>query len=109
MSDLTTLMEVGGSLAAVGGGAAYLRAEQPAAYWSMVGLPLSTARLLGSYTSVMDACGLTVPPSRLRALAVRATTRREVRPVRPGGASSARPRRACASGCGSPRARNPPT
>ncbi|SFS80068.1 DNA segregation ATPase FtsK/SpoIIIE, S-DNA-T family [Streptomyces harbinensis] len=31
----------------------------------------------------MDACGLTVPPSRLRTLAVRATTRREVRPVPP--------------------------
>jgi S-DNA-T family DNA segregation ATPase FtsK/SpoIIIE len=83
MSDVTTLLEVGGSLAAVGGGAAYLRAERPAAYWSMVGLPLTTARLLGSYASVMDACGLTVPPSRLRALAVRATTRREVRPVPP--------------------------
>jgi S-DNA-T family DNA segregation ATPase FtsK/SpoIIIE len=83
MSDLTTMLEVGGSLAAVGGGAAYLRAEQPAVYWSMVGLPLSTARLMGSYASVMDACGLTVAPSRLRALAVRATTRREVRPVPP--------------------------
>lgn len=83
MPDLTTLMEVGGPVAAVGVGAAYLRAEQPAAYWSMVGLPLSTARLLGSYGSVMDACGLTVAPSRFRALAVRATTRREVRPVPP--------------------------
>ncbi len=78
-----TLVEVGGSVAAIGGGAAYLRAEQPAAYWSLIGLPLSTARLLGSYSSVMDACGLTVAPSRLRALAVRATTRREVRPVPP--------------------------
>ncbi|SEO22151.1 FtsK/SpoIIIE domain-containing protein [Actinacidiphila rubida] len=83
MSDLTTMLEVGGSLAAVGGGAAYLRAEQPAAYWSMVGLPLSAARLVSSYGSVMDACGLTVAPSRLRTLAVRATTRREVRPVPP--------------------------
>ena len=44
---------------------------------------VSTLRLLGSYGSVMDACGLTVAPSRLRALAVRATTRREVRPVPP--------------------------
>jgi S-DNA-T family DNA segregation ATPase FtsK/SpoIIIE len=83
MSDLLTLMEVGGPVAVLGGGAAYLRSQHPAAYWCTVGLPLSTARLLGSYGSVMDACGLTVAPSRLRALAVRATTRREVRPVPP--------------------------
>ncbi|WP_034088217.1 FtsK/SpoIIIE domain-containing protein [Streptacidiphilus albus] len=83
MSDLLTLMEVGGPAAALGGGAAYLRARRPAAYWCTVGLPISTARLLGSYMSVMEACGLTVAPSRLRALAVRATTRREVRPVPP--------------------------
>ncbi|MDQ0934412.1 FtsK/SpoIIIE domain-containing protein [Streptomyces turgidiscabies] len=83
MSDLTTLLEVGGSLAALGGGAAYTRAKHPAAYWSTVGLPISTVRLLGSYTSVMEACGLTVAPSRLRVLAVKATTRREVRPVPP--------------------------
>jgi S-DNA-T family DNA segregation ATPase FtsK/SpoIIIE len=31
----------------------------------------------------MEACGLTVQPSRLRVLAVRATSRREVRPVPP--------------------------
>ncbi|KIE23713.1 conjugal transfer protein TraS [Streptomyces sp. MUSC 125] len=83
MSDWTTLLEVGGPLAALGGGAAYTRARHPGVYWSTVGLPLSTARLLGSYGSVMEACGLTVQPSRLRALAVRATTRREVRPVAP--------------------------
>ncbi|MFF7158638.1 FtsK/SpoIIIE domain-containing protein [Streptomyces sp. NPDC008139] len=83
MSDLMTLVEVGGAVTAVGGCTAYLRAEQPAAYRSLVGLPVSTARLLGSYGSVMDACGLTVAPSRLRALAVRTTTRREVRPVPP--------------------------
>ncbi|MFR9794618.1 FtsK/SpoIIIE domain-containing protein [Streptomyces sp. MS06] len=83
MTDLTTLLEVGGPLAALGGGAAYARANHPSVYWSAVGLPLSTARLLGSYGSVMEACGLTVAPSRLRALAVKATTRREVRPVPP--------------------------
>ena len=81
--DLGTVLEVGGTAAAFGGGAAYLRAQQPAVYWSLIGLPVSTARLLGSYTSVMDACGLTVAPSRLRALAIRAMTRREVRPVPP--------------------------
>ncbi|MFV2118233.1 tyrosine-type recombinase/integrase [Streptomyces sp. Act-28] len=83
MTDLTTLLEVGGPLAALGGGAAYARAKHPAVYWSAVGLPVSTVRLLGSYGSVMEACGLTVAPSRLRVLAVKATTRREVRPVPP--------------------------
>ncbi|MFD7506040.1 FtsK/SpoIIIE domain-containing protein [Streptomyces sp. NPDC059850] len=83
MSDVMTLMEVGGPVAGMVGGAAYLRARHPAAYWSTVGLPISTARLLGSYGSVMDACGLTVPPSRLRAWATQALTHREVRPVPP--------------------------
>ncbi|MFF7965759.1 FtsK/SpoIIIE domain-containing protein [Streptomyces sp. NPDC007903] len=83
MTDLATLLEVGGPVAALGGGAAYTRARHPGVYWSAVGLPLSTARLLGSYGSVMEACGLTVAPSRLRVLAVKATSRREVRPVPP--------------------------
>ncbi|MFJ9563618.1 FtsK/SpoIIIE domain-containing protein [Streptomyces fuscichromogenes] len=83
MSDLTTLLEVGGPLAALGGGAAYTRAKHPAVYWSAVGGPISTVRLLSSYGSVMEACGLTVAPSRLRVLAVKATTRREIRPVPP--------------------------
>ncbi|MFE9399792.1 FtsK/SpoIIIE domain-containing protein [Streptomyces flavidovirens] len=73
---------LGGLLAAIGG-AVYVRNTYPAAYWALVGLPLSVARLLASYSSTMDACGLTVGPSQLRALAVRATTRREVRPVPP--------------------------
>ncbi|QTI89021.1 FtsK/SpoIIIE domain-containing protein [Streptomyces sp. AgN23] len=83
MADVMTLMEVGGPVAATVGGAAYLWARHPAAYWSTIGMPISTARLLGSYGSVMDACGLTVPPSRLRAWAVQALTHREVRPVPP--------------------------
>ncbi|MCQ4083158.1 FtsK/SpoIIIE domain-containing protein [Streptomyces sp. RB6PN25] len=83
MSELLNLMEVGGPVAVAGGGAAYLRAKHPAAFWCSVGLPVSTAKLLVSYGSVMDSCGLTVQPSRLRAFAVRATTRREVRPVPP--------------------------
>ncbi|QIP84657.1 conjugal transfer protein TraS [Streptomyces sp. Tu 2975] len=82
MTDLVTLAELGGPLAAIGG-AAYARHAHPAAYWSTVGLPLSVARLVASYFSTMDACGLTVEPSRWRALAVRATTRREIRPVPP--------------------------
>ncbi|MFE2064231.1 FtsK/SpoIIIE domain-containing protein [Streptomyces sp. NPDC059467] len=83
MTDLTTLLEVGGPLAALGGGAAYTLANHPALYWSAVGGPVSALRLLSSYGSVMEACGLTVAPSRLRILAVKATTRREVRPVPP--------------------------
>ncbi|WRZ21000.1 FtsK/SpoIIIE domain-containing protein [Streptomyces sp. NBC_00243] len=82
MSELMTLVELGGPLAAIGG-AVYARKAHPAVYWAMVGLPSSVARLMASYGSTMDACGLTVAPSRLRALAVRATTRREVRPVPP--------------------------
>ncbi|MFE9418354.1 FtsK/SpoIIIE domain-containing protein [Streptomyces griseofuscus] len=83
MSDLTTLLEVGGPVAALGGGAAYARAKHPAVYWSTVGLPVSTVRLLSSYGSVMEACGLTVAPSRLRVLAMKTMTQREVRPVPP--------------------------
>ncbi|MCU7823197.1 FtsK/SpoIIIE domain-containing protein [Kitasatospora sp. DSM 101779] len=83
MSDLLTLLELGGPALAVGGGAVYLKARHPSAYWCTFGLAGTTARLLGSYGAVMDSCGLTVAPSRLRVLAVRATTRREVRPVPP--------------------------
>ncbi|MFD3732952.1 FtsK/SpoIIIE domain-containing protein [Streptomyces sp. NPDC058632] len=82
MTDWTTVAEVGGSLAAIGG-AAYARHAHPAAYWSAVGLPTSVVRLLASYSSTMDACGLTVEPPRWRALAVKATTRREICPVPP--------------------------
>ncbi|MFD3928615.1 FtsK/SpoIIIE domain-containing protein [Streptomyces sp. NPDC058614] len=82
MSELMTVVELGGPLAAIGG-AIYARKAHPAVYWAVIGLPSSVARLMASYGSTMDACGLTVAPSRLRALAVRATTRREVRPVPP--------------------------
>ncbi|KEF21156.1 conjugal transfer protein TraS [Streptomyces rimosus] len=83
MSDLSTLLELGGPLVALGGGAAWARSQRPDIYWSTVGLPMSAGRLLTWYGSAMEACGLTVAPSRLRALAVRVTTRREVRPVPP--------------------------
>jgi hypothetical protein len=82
VTDLVTWAELGGSLAAIGG-AAYARHAYPAAHWSTVGLPLSVARLLASNSSTMDACSLTVESSRWRALADRATTHREVRPVPP--------------------------
>ncbi len=54
MMDLITLAELGAPLAAIGG-AAYVRHANPAAYWSTVGLPVSVARLLASYSSTMDA------------------------------------------------------
>ncbi|MFJ8603333.1 FtsK/SpoIIIE domain-containing protein [Streptomyces shenzhenensis] len=82
MTDLTTVVELGGVLAAISG-AAYARHAHPAAYWSTIGLPASVVRLLASYSSTMDACGLTVEPSRWRALALKATIRREIRPVPP--------------------------
>ncbi|MFI9767374.1 FtsK/SpoIIIE domain-containing protein [Streptomyces sp. NPDC052415] len=82
MTDLVTVAELGGALAALGG-AAYARRSHPSAYWSAVGLPVSVVRLMASYSSTMDACGLTVAPPRWRALAVKAATRRDVRPVPP--------------------------
>ncbi|GAB3107443.1 FtsK/SpoIIIE domain-containing protein [Streptomyces calidiresistens] len=60
-----------------------VRRRHPSVFWALVGLPFSTFRLLASYGSVMEACGLTVPPSRWRAGLILATTRREVRPVPP--------------------------
>lgn len=83
MSELLTLAGVGVPVAAVAGGAAYARVKAPTVYWSAVGLPIATVRFAASYTSTMDACGLTVNPSRLRVLLLRATTRREIRPVAP--------------------------
>lgn len=83
MSDALTLLELGGPLVALGGGATWARSKQPGIYWSTVGLPLAAGRVLGSYSSVMESCGLSVAPTRLRAMAVRATSRREVRPVPP--------------------------
>ncbi|MEO3972881.1 FtsK/SpoIIIE domain-containing protein [Streptomyces sp. CAU 1734] len=83
MTDPTTLLMVGGPLAVLAGGAAYTRARHPAVHWAVFGLLISVVRLIGSYASVMEACGLTVPPSRLRILITRATSRREIRPVPP--------------------------
>ncbi|MFG2821816.1 FtsK/SpoIIIE domain-containing protein [Kitasatospora sp. NPDC048365] len=83
MSGELLLAEVGGSLAALVGTAAYTRVKAPAVYWSTVGLPAAAVRFAATYGSTMDACGLTVAPSRLRVLVTRATTRREIRPVPP--------------------------
>ncbi|MCW2902284.1 MAG: cell division FtsK/SpoIIIE, partial [Streptosporangiaceae bacterium] len=81
MSDLATLVEVGGPLA--GGGLLYARAKSPAVYWSLVGLPVTWGRFTVTYDSTMDVCGLTVAPSRLRAFLVRSVAHREVQPVPP--------------------------
>lgn len=43
-----------------------LRRLRPAWYWLSVGVTLAMVRVVVRYASVMDACGLTVPPSRLR-------------------------------------------
>jgi S-DNA-T family DNA segregation ATPase FtsK/SpoIIIE len=61
----------------IAGGLALLRWRRPAWFWLCLGLPLAAARVLLRYGSVMEACGLTVPPSRMR-LAVARATRTEV-------------------------------
>ncbi|GHF16911.1 conjugal transfer protein TraS [Streptomyces spiralis] len=55
--------------------AGLLRWRRPAWYWMTFGVTLTTLRVLVRYTSVMEACGLTVPPSRWRLALVRATNR----------------------------------
>ncbi|MEU1504914.1 FtsK/SpoIIIE domain-containing protein [Kitasatospora sp. NPDC005748] len=82
-SGVQVLAEAGVPVAAAAGGAAFARAKAPALYWSAIGLPVTAVRVSATYGSTMDACGLTVPPSRLRVLVTRATSRREIRPVPP--------------------------
>ncbi|QPP08342.1 plasmid transfer protein [Streptomyces bathyalis] len=57
----------------VGGLALLLKWRRPAWYWLTFGAVIAVVRLLLRYSSVMEACGLTVPPSRLRMMAARAT------------------------------------
>ncbi|MEV6423367.1 FtsK/SpoIIIE domain-containing protein [Streptomyces sp. NPDC051662] len=83
MSDLSTLIEVSGAVAAAGG-LGYAKVHAPRVYWSLVGLPVARVRFASSYRSTMDVCGLTVQPSRLRAFMVRTVARRpDVQPVPP--------------------------
>ncbi|NLU74439.1 plasmid transfer protein [Streptomyces sp. HNM0575] len=56
-----------------GGLALLLRWRRPAWYWLAVGVFIAGFRVLLRYGSVMDACGLTVPPSRMRLALARAT------------------------------------
>ncbi|MEV6317198.1 FtsK/SpoIIIE domain-containing protein [Streptomyces sp. NPDC051776] len=55
--------------------AVILRWRRPAWYWMTFGVTLAAMRVLVRYTSVMDACGLTVPPSRWRLTLARLTSR----------------------------------
>ncbi|MGY1582995.1 FtsK/SpoIIIE domain-containing protein [Streptomyces sp. MN13] len=55
--------------------AGLLRWRRPAWYWLTFGVTLATLRVLIRYASVMDACGLTVPPSRWRLALARMTNR----------------------------------
>ncbi|MGV9454751.1 FtsK/SpoIIIE domain-containing protein [Streptomyces sp. NPDC003635] len=55
--------------------AGVLRWRRPAWYWLAFGVTLAALRVLVRYGTVMDACGLTVPPSRWRLALARATNR----------------------------------
>ncbi|MFJ4245959.1 FtsK/SpoIIIE domain-containing protein [Streptomyces iakyrus] len=55
--------------------AGLLRWRRPAWYWLTFGVVVATVRVLVRYASVMDACGLTVPPSRWRLALARVANR----------------------------------
>ncbi|WGD42014.1 FtsK/SpoIIIE domain-containing protein [Streptomyces cathayae] len=55
--------------------AGLLRWRRPAWYWLTFGVTLAALRVLVRYGSVMDACGLTVPPSRWRLTLARMANR----------------------------------
>lgn len=50
------------TLALVATVALLLRWQRPAWYWMSFGILFAVVRVLVRYSSVMDACGLTVPP-----------------------------------------------
>ncbi|MEV7830346.1 FtsK/SpoIIIE domain-containing protein [Streptomyces subrutilus] len=52
-----------------------LRWQRPTWYWMTFGVTFATIRVLIRYPSVMDACGLTVPPSRWRLALARVANR----------------------------------
>ncbi|MGW1497260.1 FtsK/SpoIIIE domain-containing protein [Streptomyces mirabilis] len=52
-----------------------LRWRRPAWYWLVFGVTFAVLRVLVRYVSVMDACGLAVPPSRWRLALARMTNR----------------------------------
>ncbi|GGU06483.1 FtsK/SpoIIIE domain-containing protein [Streptomyces coeruleorubidus] len=55
--------------------AGLLRWRRPAWYWLTFGVLVATVRVLVRYASVMDACGLTVPPSGWRLALARVANR----------------------------------
>jgi S-DNA-T family DNA segregation ATPase FtsK/SpoIIIE len=55
--------------------AVILRWRRPAWYWVSLGVTFAALRVLVRYASVMDACGLTVPPSRWRLALARVANR----------------------------------
>jgi S-DNA-T family DNA segregation ATPase FtsK/SpoIIIE len=55
--------------------AGLLRWRRPAWYWLTFGVVLAALRVLVRYASVMEACGLTVPPSRWRLALARVASR----------------------------------
>ncbi|MER7534727.1 FtsK/SpoIIIE domain-containing protein [Streptomyces sp. NPDC097704] len=54
------------TLALIATVALLLRWQRPAWYWMSFGVLFAVVRVLVRYSSVMDACGLTVPPPRWR-------------------------------------------
>ncbi|MGW5124792.1 FtsK/SpoIIIE domain-containing protein [Streptomyces sp. NPDC004069] len=55
--------------------AGLLRWRRPAWYWLTFGVTFAVLRVLLRYATVMDACGLTVPPSRWRLTLARVANR----------------------------------
>ncbi|MFF0778705.1 FtsK/SpoIIIE domain-containing protein [Streptomyces sp. NPDC003720] len=70
------------ALVSVVAAAGLLRWWRPTWYWLSFGVTLAALRVLLRYGSVMDACGLTVPPSRWR-LALARMANRPVSDSRP--------------------------
>ncbi|MEU9703159.1 FtsK/SpoIIIE domain-containing protein [Streptomyces sp. NPDC047981] len=71
------------SLALVATIALLLRWQRPAWYWMTFGVLFAVVRVLVRYGSVMDACGLTVPPSRFRLAVARMANRPTPEPRSP--------------------------
>jgi len=67
---MTTLLI---AAAVILGTAVLLRWLRPAWYWLSIGALVAVIRLRFRWASVMEACGLTVPPSRMRLMVARAT------------------------------------
>ncbi|MFE9395654.1 FtsK/SpoIIIE domain-containing protein [Streptomyces flavidovirens] len=62
-------------LVLIAAGLVVLRRQHPVWFWFAIGAPAKLTRIAFTYRSVMEACGLTEPPSRLR-LTVAAATKR---------------------------------